>query len=458
VWLVLAWVGSSAVPHPANAAQEADTAPPNVVVILTDDMRTDEMDALRKTNDLLVDQGLTFTNAIAPTSLCCPARAALLSGTYSHTNNVWSNVPPSGGWSAFEPMENQTIATALDAVGYRTGYFGKYLNGWANQDSYTVPPGWDDFAAMHDRTGGSGAYYNYDLLGTGAIESYGSSDADYSTDVLGAKTAGFIASVAPDEPFFAVYAPYAPHAPITGATRYLGSWPPEEVVPPANERNMSDKPAFMQSLPLLKRKKLNDTLRRQHEALLPVDDAVQLIADSVGDARMANTMFIFTSDNSLLNGDHRLRGKYSPYEGATEIPLIARWDGVIEAGTISSRVVTLQDITTTIAEAAGATLPTEGVSWLSGRRDGSVIEGIETVDGTFVRPAYCGWRTSRYLYVRYSNGGGEELYDYSTDPAELRNAILNPQYSAIADQMRSNAQAACVPTPPGFSWDPQPTP
>src|SRR3954454_19070654 len=85
--VLAAAVGSLRVPHPAVASAETDPAPPNVVVILTDDMRTDEMAALRKTNDLLVAHGTTFTHAIAPTSLGCPARAALLTGTYSHTNN-----------------------------------------------------------------------------------------------------------------------------------------------------------------------------------------------------------------------------------------------------------------------------------------------------------------------------------------------------------------------------------
>jgi arylsulfatase A-like enzyme len=458
VALVLATLGSVRRHDPASASEAADVQPPNIVVILTDDMRTDEMDALRKTNDLLVDDGTSFTNAIAPTSLCCPARAALLTGTYSHTNGVWSNQREFGGWSTFQSSEDHTIATALDAVGYHTGFFGKYVNGWASTGTFTVPPGWDSFAGMRDQRGGEGAYYHYDLLGSAPTQSYGTNPEDYSTDVLAQRTVDFISSTSPTEPFLAFYAPYAPHGPATSAPRYKGTWPPENVVPPANERDMSDKPLFMQQLPLLARKDLNTTLRKQHEALLPVDDAVDNIVTAVGPDRVANTLFVFTSDNSLLNGDHRLTGKNAPYAGSTEIPMVMRWDGVIDPGALSSRLFTLQDVTATIVEASSASLPTEGVSWLSGSRSGSVIEAMETPQGGVIRPAYCGWRTPRYLYVRYSNGAGEELYDYSTDPAELRNAISNPQYSAIADQMRTSAQAACNPTPPGFSWDQQPTP
>ncbi|MFL6182608.1 MAG: sulfatase, partial [Actinomycetes bacterium] len=448
-------VGSLRVPHPAVASAETDPAPPNIVVVLTDDMRTDEMDALRKTNDLLVDQGTTFTHAIAPTSLCCPARAALLTGTYSHTNNVWSNEGPLGGWPVFQPMEADTIATTLDSLGYQTGYFGKYLNGWGSSSTVS-PPGWDSFAATANY--GKDPYFGYDIAGTLPTEHMGGAEEDYSTDVYGTRAADFIASTPESTPFLTIFAPHAPHSPFTSAPRYQGSWPLEDLVPPANEQDMGDKPSFMQALPLLKRSQLKATLRKQHEALLPVDDAVQQIVSAVGPSRVANTLFIFTSDNSLMNGDHRMTGKAMPHAGATQIPMVMRWDGVIDSGAITSRLLTLQDVTATIAEAAGATFPTEGISWLSGRRDGSVVEGIESTRDHIVRPAYCGWRTSRYLYVRYSSGAGEELYDYSTDPAELRNAIFNTQYAAIADQMRTAAQSVCDPGPPGFSWDVQPTP
>jgi len=165
-----------------------------------------------------------------------------------------------------------------------------------------------------------------------------------------------------------------------------------------------------------------------------------------------------TSDNGLLNGDHRLQGKNSPYEGATEIPLVMRWDGAIEPGETTTRLFTLQHITATIVEASGATLSTEGVSWLSARRSGSVIEAMAASKTGVDRPAYCGWRTSRYLYVRYSDGTGEELYDYAVDPAELRNAIAKPDYAGVAETMRANAQAACQPGPPGSLWSPEEPP
>ena len=463
VALIASLVSLAAVTRPADpaSAEEPVTTPPNVVVILTDDMGTDLMDALRKTNDLLVDHGQLFTNAIATTALCCPARAAFLTGTYAHTNGVWLNTGPNGGWPAFQPMETQTIATALDGVGYHTGLFGKYMNEWGRQEEFTTPPGWDVFRGMVSQTGSVGTYYDYGIVGTEPVEAHGNLPEDYSTDVFAQDAADFIASVPAGEPFFAMYTPFAPHAPFTSAPRHLGSWPAEPLVPPANERDMSDKPAFMQEIPLQPRKKMSSTLRKQHESLLAVDDAVQQIVNAVGPDRITNTLFVLTSDNGLLNGDHRLQRKNSPYEGATEIPLVLRWDGVVDAGETTTRLFTLQDITATIVEASGATLPTEGISWLSTRRSGSVVEGMASTTDGVDRPAYCGWRTSRYLYVRYSDGAGEELYDYAVDPAELRNAISKADYAAVADTLRANAEAACQPGPPGFLWgsdDPPPDP
>jgi N-acetylglucosamine-6-sulfatase len=343
-------------------------------------------------------------------------------------------------------------------LGYRTGLFGKYMNEWGRQEEPTAPPGWDVFRAMVTANGGAATYYNYDIVGTEPVESHSSLPADYSTDVFAQDTADFIASVPAEEPFFAMYTPFAPHGPSTSAPRHLGLWPTESLVPPANERDMSDKPEFMQTIPLQSRQQITTALRKQHESLLAVDDAVQQIVDAVGPDRVANTLFVFTSDNGLLNGDHRLQRKNSPYEGATEIPLVLRWDGVIDSGETTTRLFTLQDITATIVEATGATLSTEGVSWISSRRSGSVIEGTAQNHSGVERPAYCGWRTSRYLYVRYSDGAGEELYDYAVDPAELRNAIAKPDYAGVADTMRANAQAACQPGPPGFLWEPEEPP
>ena len=125
-------------------APRAAGGPPNVVVVLVDDARLGDMSTLPTVRSLIGGAGATFTNAVAPYPLCCPARATLLTGQYAHNHGVLGNGDqwnPLGGFSAFK--DARTLATWLDAD-YATGWMGKYLNGYSG--TY-VPPGWDAWKA-----------------------------------------------------------------------------------------------------------------------------------------------------------------------------------------------------------------------------------------------------------------------------------------------------------------------
>ena len=127
--------------------------------------------------------------------------------------------------------------------------------------------------------------------------------------------------------------------------------------------------------------------------------------------------------------------------------MYVRWDGHITPNTSSNRLTTNTDITATIAEAAGLSWPMEGRSWLSTRRAGTVLEQVQ-----YNGPAYCGYRTRRYLFVEYNAGEGRELYDYRSDPNERANSIRDPAYRTVRKELRNSAKASCSPTPPGFTW------
>jgi hypothetical protein len=100
----------------------------------------------------------------------------------------------------------------------------------------------------------------------------------------------------------------------------------------------------------------------------------------------------------------------------------------------------------------------EGRSLLSGEaRQGFVLEAAAT-SGThagnglpLARPGYCGWRTQRYLFVRYGSGF-TELYDYQKDPSELTNLGGSPMQRALRADLKAKAKDACSPVPPGFHW------
>src|ERR687893_2543728 len=130
---VLASLGMTASQTDTGVAQT--TAKPNILFILTDDMKASDLDHMPNTQNLLANQGVKFTKAWVTRSLCCPSRASTLRGQYTHNHNVWVNVPPSGGFWSFlnQGHETSTLATWLDnAPGYVYGYdtvlIGKYLN------------------------------------------------------------------------------------------------------------------------------------------------------------------------------------------------------------------------------------------------------------------------------------------------------------------------------------------
>src|SRR5215216_2431833 len=82
---------------------EALTAKPNIVFILTDDMRKDDLRYMPKTRSVLKDKGISFENAFVSNALCCPARATIMRGQYAHNTGVWTNMKDQdGGWQAYK--------------------------------------------------------------------------------------------------------------------------------------------------------------------------------------------------------------------------------------------------------------------------------------------------------------------------------------------------------------------
>jgi arylsulfatase A-like enzyme len=114
---------------------------PNILFVLTDDMRASDLRYMPQTRNLLAGGGVKFTNAFVTNSLCCPSRATILRGQYAHNHQILSNRVPIGGFDKFRSLglEDSTIATWLDDAGYDTMLIGKYFNGYDN--TTYVPPG-----------------------------------------------------------------------------------------------------------------------------------------------------------------------------------------------------------------------------------------------------------------------------------------------------------------------------
>src|SRR5436190_1532459 len=361
-----------------TAASSSDfTVQPNIVLILTDDQRWDEL-SMPGVQSALMDKGVTFSNGFVVDPLCCPSRATILTGKYSHGTDIYSNIPPHGGFATFtnDGEDQSTIATWLNDAGYYTGFVGKYLNGYSATKTSYIPPGWDqwDALALTKSPGGekTGGYYDYYMSVNGTQKFYGNKSTDYSTNVLGNDALDFLKNAPPSRPLFLYFAPRAPHGPSIPANRDRNTFPnlhPRRS-PSYNEQDVSDKPQYIQDLaPMTSgQMKTNDDLYlHQNQALLRVDDYVTSIVGALRQAgRLENTLIVFASDNGLALGEHRWTGKLVPYEESIRVPIIARYDALSsKGGKFDPHLVANLDFAPTFAAAAGVDAPgVEGASFL----------------------------------------------------------------------------------------------
>ncbi len=444
-------------PARAGARVEPATAPgqpPNIVLIVTDDQRWDTLWAMPILSERLAGRGVTFPNAFVTNPLCCPSRASILTGNYSHTHLVYRQSPPFGRFEWFH--DGSTLATWLHDAGYRTGLFGKYIDGYqhAAVTGY-VPPGWDRWVAfVHS------APVDYTLTIDGQLHGFGHGPGDHATEVLTDEAVAFVRDTA--GPLFLELATSAPHAPATpspGDERAFANLPPAR--PPSfDEADVSDKPAWVGDLARFTPSQVAeiDAFRMdQYRSLLGVDRALGELLDVLErTGRLENTLIVFTSDNGILYGEHRWTKKEAPYEEAIRVPLVMRWDAAgWTPGTELPGVLALNiDLAPTIADAAGvAHPPTDGMSLLPVLQDdGSPWRSdflIEHLEGTNPIPTYCAVRSERWIYVRYTTGE-EELYDLTSDPFELQNLATDPSRASILEDRQARLQALCSPVPPGF--------
>jgi N-acetylglucosamine-6-sulfatase len=428
---------------------------PNIVFVLTDDLSTDLIPYMPNVRRLQA-RGTTFSNYFVTDSLCCPSRASILTGQYPHDTGIFRNTGADGGFLAFHArgLEQDTYATNLQGVGYRTALLGKYLNQYSPGRIRTalggpyVPPGWTDWTVAGNGYQGFG----YRLARTVRVVRHGFQAKDYLTNVLAREGIDFLGeSVAEGAPFMLNVWTFAPHAPAIPAPRdahrFSDLTAPRD--PAFDEADLLDKPAWLRDhRPLGDQQiaRIDATFRDRVRTVQAVDRMIgrlQRRLRALGVAR--NTYIVFSSDNGFHLGQHRLTpGKLTAYDPDVRVPLIVTGPGV-PAGRTVDAMTENTDLCPTFAELAGAPAPpsADGRSLVpllrddpasravaADWRDAVLIEHHGNVSGSGDPdlplagsgnpPSYEALRSRDALYVEYADGE-RELYDLATDPFQLHN-------------------------------------
>ena len=435
-------------PAGAPAATAADRRPPNVILVLMDDMgwrdvgfagndfvETPHIDALAK-------RGVVFTRAYASAPNCAPTRACLMSGQVTPRHGVYTVVdprqPPGSPWHKLLGADSKaelatdvvTIPEALKPRGYATAFFGMWNLGRGRQGPVT--PGGQGFDTV----------VFPESLGF-AKDAYHDEKGNYLSDRLTDELLAFVEKQR-GGPFFAYLADHAVHAPFDPDPKLLAKYEKKA----AAARDRRNDPAYAATI----------------EA---VDRNVGRIVDAVSKLGLADhTLLIFTSDNGgTPQFTAPLRGsKGELYEGGIRVPMVVAGAGVAKPGTTCDVPVASIDVYPTLLELAGAEPPRQPL-------DGASLVPLLAGKPAAARqlfwhfPCYVGRATpasairdgNLKLLEFFEDGGHVELYDLAADPTEEHDLATDRPAAAkaLAQSLRDwqRATGAALPTQANPAYD-----
>ncbi len=397
--------------------------------------------------DRLAGQGVRFDKAYTACPVCGPARAALFTGTYPHTNGSWGNCLPIGD-------NVKTVGQRLKDSGVHTAYIGKWhLSGTDYFDDGICPDGWDEAywydgrRYLEELSEEERLRWRQELNTAEAVHRYGMTESFTWAHRNSDRALGFLANHG-DESFFLVVSYDEPHGPFTCPPPYCDMFQDFEYALEENVGDpLADKPVHQQQWAAAA-----NLPREQRRLKRPmyfgcnsfVDYEIGRVLDAV-DRHAPGALVIFTSDHGTPLLSHGLPSKGpAMYDETTRIPFIVRWPERAPAGSVCSHPVSHIDIVPTVLDAFGLESPPylEGRSMVKGFEDPEVrlndviffeFSRYELNHDGFggFQPIRCAFDGRHKLVVNLHYT--DELYDLEEDPHEMKNLIGSEAYSGVRD-------------------------
>jgi arylsulfatase A-like enzyme len=402
---------------PASGAQKIGAQRrPNILFVLADQLRAQSVGCYGSEEvktphlDKLASEGVLFSNSVANTPVCCPARAIMLTGKYAHRNGMVAN--------DLRLRESEmTIAEVLAREGYRTGFIGKWhLDGGPRLPGF-IPPGarrqgFEFWAANECSHQHFDTQYFRDTPDPIPIQRF---EAEAWTDI----GVEFLKRSKQDgRPFFLTIAMGPPHDPYGAPERYMKMYDPAK---------LTMRPNWKKAAPNVPGR---EQIAAYYAATTAVDDQVGRLSRTLNELGMAeDTIVLFSSDHGDMLGSHGLRLKRKPWEESIRIPGILRYPRRVKARQQTNALFSHVDFAPTLLSLCGVKPPagTQGsdltplvVGESHSGPDSAFFQIFGPYQGDGTEDGWRGVRTEKHTYARYRDKPWV-LYDLENDPYQLNN-------------------------------------
>ena len=443
---------------------------PNILLLLTDQQRFDSLGCngapVCKTPavDLIAETGMRFTNAYTPIALCSPARGSLLTGLYPHNHGQLANMGNFNSVFDTQILGRPSYPSILSREGYRVGFVGKWhlpeegnrsrwafdrwhtdaaWHAWLRDQGIDFERGRDDVQRLE--WGGDAPFCGRSVLPAEKTQEWWV--ADRTIDLLEAYSG---------EPFMICASFFGPHFPYAVPGPYDGYYDPRRVDRPQNfDEDFAGKPSVQQKEQLrwnashLTWPDWQRVIAHYWGYCTFIDDQIGRILERLERLGLAeDTVVIFSADHGDMLGNHRLFNKgLHMYEETHHVPLIIRWPGAAEPGSVCDRFVNLVDLMPSILELGKAEVPdsVDGRSLVPLLSGDTPRDWPDDIFGEFhgYESTLCSIRmvrTDSWKYV-YNPASEDELYDLRSDPGELRNVAGRPGFKHVLTRMKARLVA-----------------